>query len=610
MEEQKDRMRGSGMNVGGNIPRPPTGNSSQQFEPSRPFGSFGPQQPGSQFEPQQNNNPFEQQTTNFNQQQNLNNNVYEQQTIPHMEQHNQQQTTNFNQQQNSTINSQPNTNFNRQTTNNLESSNYQQQTINYNSQVSNSETINNQQQNPINSVNQISQQQNTNTVNTGANVQVSNTTTQTATTPVNTITPPQVTISQANVQTNVTQPVQATTNTQTQPVEVKPQPKVSNTVIIPVSTLQHLVNQVKLVTGANTTEVLGNVFYIEVNKNGIIMKATNKAQTIEVKDSSVSYTVEFATAVNATKFGGLVSNLEEGQVELIYDKEQRALTLTTGTGRFSFAEQIDLSTGQTITVEHQYEAKENELVPFNLDALLNVVNQSKPVRMFAKNMPDDKPQDAIYLKNGSLVSYDSGFVLVAEAPAEFKNTDIALGSAFLDILPSLTFNKDNVKFSIVNVSKDTNSTIQGIVVTDGVITISSTFYSSINEDKWERCAPYLDVNYGISYTLDVQKCLRVLDRVAPFIEMGTDADSVQYTFKGNQLEIKSLTSAGVDMLLIDNPLNYFTTIKLPVQRVQKLLSVVQEPTFKITVSTEVSTVVCFSFGTYKCIVATSKDNNY
>ena len=380
----------------------------------------------------------------------------------------------------------------------------------------------------------------------------------------------------------------------------KPQHQVIDKVIMDVTKLQYIATQIKQVAKDEGLTPISQICYIVVNKDGFRVYASNKDQVIDVIDDTYSYTTEFNIAVSAKKFINLALNLDPGQVEFIFDDVQKVLTIKTETGRFQFAEQADMSTGLALTINHTVPIDYNTLESIDFNSLLESIDKSKSIRTYAKGLSSSPESrvDGVYCEDGILFSTDSNFVLMQPATQGLTNKNFAMSSELVDIITALDFDTNNVKFGLVE--------NQGIILTDGKITLSSIFGQPLDENAKQVCLSFYNVDYNIKMIIDTKKCLSILKRITPFIEVGTDDDNVLYKINGNILQVESLQGSGLDTVNIENTQNYNANFKLPVQRTQKLLSTLTDSTFVLTVNPEQQQTVCFNFENFKCVASLSE----
>ncbi len=409
--------------------------------------------------------------------------------------------------------------------------------------------------------------------------------------------------------TNISQqPVEETISTNTDMVQVATQEEeppvvkhqITDKVIMDVTKLQYIATQIKQVAKDEGLTPISQICYIVANKDGFRVYASNKDQVIDVIDDTYSYTTEFNISVSAKKFINLVLNLDPGQVEFIFDETQKVLTIKTETGRFQFAEQADMSTGLALTINHTIPVDYNTMEPIDFNSLLESIDKSKSIRTYAKGLSSSPESrvDGVYCEDGILFSTDSNFVLMQPATQGLTNKNFAMSSELVDIITALAFDNNNVKFGLVE--------NQGIVLTDGKITLSSIFGQPLDENVKQVCLSFYNVDYNIKMIIDTKKCLGILKRVTPFIEVGTDDDNVLYKINGNLLQVESLQGSGLDTVNIENTQNYNTNFKLPVQRTQKLLSTLTDSTFVLTINPEQQQTVCFNFENFKCVASLSE----
>lgn len=403
--------------------------------------------------------------------------------------------------------------------------------------------------------------------------------------------------------------VEQSSNITTPPVldDQPVQHQATNEVIIDSKNLQRLVNQVKQVANNENLEPLSQVYYLVVNSDGFRIYASNVSQVVDVIDDTYSYTQEFQIAVNAKKFTDLVMNLDAGQVIFTYNDAQKVLTVSTSTGRFQFTEQVDMGTGYALTIDHRFKVEDKTTMEdLDFNALIDAIKKTRPVRTYAKSLSSQEDVlDGIYIIQDIMLSTDGNFILMQKATQGFADKDIALSSGLVDILTSLSFDTDSVKFSIVTAEVAGDVKLRGIVFTDGKITLSSPLIAQLDQNILDICLNFWNIDYNVKLIFDTKKYLSILKRVAPFIEFGTDDDNLLHTISGNTVRIESLGGSGLDTMIIENTQNYAGSLKLPVQRTQKLLSTITDSTFNLTINPEQKDSVCFVYDEYKCVVSLS-----
>lgn len=384
----------------------------------------------------------------------------------------------------------------------------------------------------------------------------------------------------------------------------KPQHQITDKVIMDVKDLQKLVSQAKQIANDENLVPISQIYYLVVNKDGFRIFASNDAQVLDVVDTTYSYTQEFQIAINSKKFTDLVMNLDPGTVEFTFNEQQKILTLTTETGRFQFTEQADMSTGFSLTIDHKFKMDYNSMQTVDFEGLLDTIIKSKPIRTLANSM-QQKGLNGVFFTKGLTLSTDSNLIFMQQAVQGFLDKDLGMSSALADLLTSLTFDNSNVRFGLVTGEIAQGVNVQGIVFTDGKVTISSPLIEQLDQSIIDVCMNFWNVDYNAKIVFDTKKIISILKRVSPFIEMGTDDDSVLYQFNGNTTTIESLGGSGLDTLYGENPGNYNGNFKLQVQRTLKVLGTITDSTFNLTINPQDLRSVCFSYGQYKCVASVS-----
>ena len=382
------------------------------------------------------------------------------------------------------------------------------------------------------------------------------------------------------------------------------QPVINDRFIVPVVYFKELISNASK-AGSNesflTTTQTINLF---MNENGIRILTTSGDVDYECIDGAYRYTNKLEAYLELSQFVGLVSNLEdEGNIELIKNAETKALELKTETGgSFVFAEKVDPNSTDSVPIVLDIRNKTNyeEMTPINYEDLVNVIQLTKPARDEALKI--SKIISGIMFAGNIIASSDGNILTMRENVKGLTDYEIALPYVYCNLLSSLDFIPDKVRFGA---TKDTTGRVVNVCFSDGRTTLTGILNKM--EDipyQPEMCRDLWEQDYSKTVTLDTKKCYRLLNRIKPFVKIGSDNDYGEYKINGDILEVVTMEGTAQDVLNTVNEQGVVDTVYLSIEKVLKVLSSVSTPTFELSVN-KGRNVACLKYEGFKSVIGES-----
>lgn len=406
----------------------------------------------------------------------------------------------------------------------------------------------------------------------------------------------------ASTVVNATMPnvtVEAPVQAETQPVaqeELPKEPVIRDKFIVPSMLLKTMLNGAKKVGNYNPFAPKSQVLCMTLDSNGIEFRASDGKIDVKLLDTNYRYNQTLSATVDIKMFSDVIANVDCDDVELLFDTEKQILTVLTATGTAKFPQRIDASTRGPINITLEGATSYDNMIRLNIDDLIRILSQTKPVREFAKQI---ETMDGVYFGD-IVITTDRLTMLLMDNITSVKNGGFLIGSKFCDLLCSLDFNNENCR---IGFTVDPTGVVKGITVSDNRTTICGPVETrhDINVDV---CMNFWNNNFDKKITIDTRKFINALKRVIPFIvPVADDGDVLKFIISDNTLTIKSKNGGATETLGVTSVTPYQAELNLSAGKVLKILQSVKSATFDLTMQDGNNMCICLAYDDYKCVMA-------
>lgn len=383
---------------------------------------------------------------------------------------------------------------------------------------------------------------------------------------------------------------------QTQPMSHTPT-LVSGDIIIPTVLLKEMIRVARKVGVYNNAQPQSEVLNLIINDKGITMRTSNGPDDYECIDNTFVFTSKIEASVDIKLFGDFINSVSCASVKLYYEDNSNVLIVATETGVFKFPQRMDASIQQPVITVLKYDMDYNDMKYLNYDALIEILNLTKPIRDFAKGFESIR---GAYFSD-IVITSDSNMILMKENDTDFRNGDFFVGGELCDLISNIEFNPLNCR---VGFTRDDSGNLRGMIISDGRTKLCGPIDTQTDLPV-DICKQFWNsTDFVKTISVNTHRVVNVLKSVIPFINASTDMDKISIEIDTNNMRILSNNKGAVESIPITNSSAYKTSVPLQVQAVKlyKLLQSVKTETFDIMINPNNDTCICLKYGSFKCIV--------
>ena len=372
-------------------------------------------------------------------------------------------------------------------------------------------------------------------------------------------------------------------------------------VVIPTNFMKSKLALVRKVGVSNNLHAESEVLNVDINKDGILMRASNREQDLEWLDTSYLFPdQDMHFAVDIKLFGELFNALSCASVILRYDSTTQILTVVTASGEYKFAPKIDLSRGVVVENKLQFDVADNLMVPVDYQQLVSIIDYTKTARVSAKKT-NRSYLDGIYCHDIVLATDGQLIITIQKNLFEKSNKEYFINSDLCNLLSTIHFNPTTFKMGFV----ESAGVVRGLVFSDGSIKICGSSVidarvpSNIANIYWNS------TDFINKITINKQAFINTLKTVMLFSNNVERADMLIMTVTGGFLNISAENGAAKDIVSIVNPSNVSIQreMKIPSAKLLALLQIIKSDTISVAFREDASNCFCIEYDGQKSIVS-------
>lgn len=380
---------------------------------------------------------------------------------------------------------------------------------------------------------------------------------------------------------------------------------VTGDIQVPTVLLRGLVSQARKVGTASNLNPLTEVLNLDINKDGITVRANGGNDGIDFECIDRSYTFEksLSISLDITVFGEYLNAERNNMLTLDYVEDENTLYINTQSGTRKFPQRVDSSTHQPVVFSLKYPLDYNSMTPVDYTRLREILDLNSSARDLALKTGYDFLK-GMYCGEDIIVSSDGNVMVIQPNTTEFNNRIFFMENDLCKLVTGLIFNIADFRVGFV----EEDGFTKAIVMSDGRTTICSPVI--LNEKFPVEVARNFWNSSSLIQSIQVptKDLYAVIKSVMPFIpKMGDDIDKLSLEISGTTMIVKCLDNTAVEKLTVVNTGNFATgnkPIHLPATKLDKVLQTVKSDTVELLIDAQSDNYICLSYNNQKSIVTT------